>query len=722
MIILEKLKADLEKRQQLLRADRNQYTFFLKEWLAEDLISIAYPFILRGLERKGTLVEIIVPIGRKIRDREKLEKSTVSDAQVGWFIMISFIECKVFKYRLKHTYKNTKRSKHQSYVLDIKDWKAIKDLWTQIDTTKAEIFPLKEPPEPWTSFVHDTDVTIIKKGHPLALKSFPRDEAERVYTVLNKLQRIGWKINKDVFAVFQQCMRIEEGLSPFKYATEVDNQKKKSLLIEAEAIEQIALSNLNNNFYHVYNYDFRGRIYPNTAFLHEQSSDNAKGLLKLGAGYPLGEKGIYWLSVHTSNCYGNDKVSLDARYMFVCENMDLFIKYAKDPMRNKGWMEVEKPFSFLACCFELKKILEFEQRGNDVEDYICNLPIYIDGSNNGVQHLVAMSKDETIAPLVNLVPSELPGDVYMYIAKYVWEKLEILDSLLTKEERNQFNEIYEKAKSLQKLYTEAPERSETKSMAHHSAQEWRNQNRGIREKLFPRYWLNISNPKDQRKVVKRNVMTLGYGGTAYGMGQQIIEDTRDMSVYLRDKEHLWGAMLGDLVFETCYEKLLGPAALLRMFQDVAMRANERGEFLSWLSPITNFPVVQGYRKPIDKRTKLKYADEELKVSVQAWEEATLDKDSQKTGAAPNIVHSLDAVHLSMIVHSAPYPVSVVHDSFGCHAGNMEEMFKLVREEFVNLYKVDPIVNILQQLKSEDLLPKRGNLDISEIIKSDYAFC
>jgi len=217
-------------------------------------------------------------------------------------------------------------------------------------------------------------------------------------------------------------------------------------------------------------------------------------------------------------------------------------------------------------------------------------------------------------------------------------------------------------------------------------------------------------------------MTLGYGGTAYGMGQQIIEDTRDMSVYLRDKEHLWGAMLGDLVFETCYEKLLGPAALLRMFQDVAMRANERGEFLSWLSPITNFPVVQGYRKPIDKRTKLKYADEELKVSVQAWEEATLDKDSQKTGAAPNIVHSLDAVHLSMIVHSAPYPVSVVHDSFGCHAGNMEEMFKLVREEFVNLYKVDPIVNILQQLKSEDLLPKRGNLDISEIIKSDYAFC
>ena len=48
--------------------------------------------------------------------------------------------------------------------------------------------------------------------------------------------------------------------------------------------------------------------------------------------------------------------------------------------------------------------------------------------------------------------------------------------------------------------------------------------------------------------------------------QQIIDDTRDMSDYLRDKEHLWGALLGNLVFHTCYEKLPGPATMLRLFQ------------------------------------------------------------------------------------------------------------------------------------------------------------
>ena len=226
-----------------------------------------------------------------------------------------------------------------------------------------------------------------------------------------------------------------------------------------------------------------------------------------------------------------------------------------------------------------------------------------------------------------------------------------------------------------------------------------NQNRAIREKLFPVYWLKINNPKDQRKVVKRNVMTLGYGGTAYGMGQQIIEDTRDMSEYLRDKEHLWGAMLGDLVFKTCYEKLAGPAKMLRMFQALAERSNDKDTFLRWVTPVTNFPVVQAYRKPTIVRTRLKYGEEELKVQLQTWDETTLDKDSQKTGAAPNIVHSFDAAHLTLTVYDAKYEMTVVHDSFGTLPGNMNDLFYHVRETFVKFYNAQPLEDLLKQLDS-----------------------
>jgi DNA-directed RNA polymerase len=720
--ILENLVSDLRKRQAVLRSDRNIYTHYLKEVDPTTLVDVSYPHILRGLERQATLVDIVATIGRRVRQMLNLPNDTVSDAQVGWFICIAYIECNILTFRLKYTYKNGKKSKYKAYFLQVKDWKAIEQLWSLIDQSKVDIFPLREQTKPWTSAFNVNGSPIIKKGHPSALSKFRNSDKQALFDTLNKLQAIGWRINKDVFTVYQHFLHNPCHNSPFKLHTEIDEEKKQSLLIEAQGIERLALNHLDNAFYHVYNFDFRGRVYVNTAFLHEQSSDNAKGLLLLDKSTPLGENGLFWLKVHTSNSFGNDKVTLKQRAEFVDENINLFLSYADKPTVNQGWMETDAPFSFLAACYELKKIKNWLMDGNDLKDYPCSLPVYIDGSNNGVQHLVAMSQDEEIAPLVNLVPQDTPGDVYMYIAKYAWKRLEELASQLTQEERDQFDSVYSKAKELQKAYFDAPEKSEQKSLAYAAAQEWRNQNRSIREKLFAVYWLNIDNPKDQRKVVKRNVMTLGYGGTAYGMGQQIIDDTRDMSEYLRDKEHLWGAMLGDLVFETCYEKLKGPATMLRMFQDLADRSNNKDVFLQWTTPVTNFPVVQAYRKPSIVRTKLKYGEEELKVQLQTWEESTIDKDSQRTGAAPNIVHSFDAAHLTMTVLSAPYEMTVVHDSFGTLPGNMDDLFYRVRDQFVEFYKSKPLEKLLAELNCEDLIPDRGNLDVKQILYSDYAFC
>jgi len=390
-------------------------------------------------------------------------------------------------------------------------------------------------------------------------------------------------------------------------------------------------------------------------------------------------------------------------------------------MKNTGWMKADKPFSFLSACHEHSMVSNWNGDGNEPEDFPSCLPVYIDGSNNGVQHLVAMSQDDEVAPLVNLVPQDLPGDVYMFIAEKTWESLENKKSKLEPETINKFNDVFQTATKLQKEYQEAPDKSERKALAFQAAQTWRNQNRGLREKLFPVYWTNIQDKKIQRKTVKRNVMTLGYGGTAYGMGQQVIEDTRDISPYLRDKEHLWGALLGSLVYQTCYEELKGPARMLRLFQTLAERANEKKVYLTWVSPVTNFPVFQAYRKPTTKRTELKYGEELLKVQLQVWEETTLNESKQKTGAAPNIVHSLDAVHLTMCIHDADYTTTVVHDSFGCHAGNMNHMFLHVRQKFVELYQAEPLEDILRQLDALDLSPQKGTLNVESVLQSDFAF-
>jgi len=718
--ILDLLAEDLAYRQALL--DNRNSASFLESMEAREIIEFSYSHVLKGLERRSTLVEVSSSIGRRLRQKLRQKQNSVLDVQGGWFVLISYIELGILGYRKKHSYKNGKKDKHQSYFLYAKNWLAIKEMMSLIDHEKADLFPVNTPAKDWAEdvFQEDTGMSIIKKGHESALKHVRLSDFSYLKETLNKLNNTGWVINKDVFKVYKATLNSKK--TPFKFSKEIDPVKKSSLIIEVEAIQRIAETHLNKTFYHLYNLDFRGRIYPNTAFLHEQSSDNAKGILLLEQEVPLGSDGLYWLCVHTANTFGADKLSLDERATFVEENWELFISYAMDPTGNTDWMDADKPFSFLACCFELTKIWSWTVvHKQAVEDFTSQLPIYIDGSNNGVQHLVAMAQDEEVAPLVNLVPSELPGDVYMFIADKVWENLEKMKAKLDQSTIDQFEAVFAEATKLQLEYSTAPDKSERKAVAYKAASSWRNQNRDLREKLFSVYWCNITDPKIRRKTVKRNVMTLGYGGTAYGMGQQVIEDTRDISPYLRDKEHLWGALLGSLVYRTCYEELKGPAKMLRLFQTLAERANAQANYLSWVSPITNFPVVQAYRKPSNRRTELKYGEDVLKVQLQVWEEATVDESKQKTGAAPNIVHSLDAVHLSMVVHDADYPVTVVHDSFGCHAGNMNHMFDHVRQKFVELYETLPLESILEQLNSLDLIPEKGTLDVRSILQSDFAF-
>jgi DNA-directed RNA polymerase len=216
-------------------------------------------------------------------------------------------------------------------------------------------------------------------------------------------------------------------------------------------------------------------------------------------------------------------------------------------------------------------------------------------------------------------------------------------------------------------------------------------------------------------------MTVGYGVTRYGAGQQIVEDTIDLSEDLRNQERLWAVMMGSLIYDTCREELGGPARLLQLFETLAARANERGEYLSWTVPATNFPVVQSYRQPVTQRTKLKIGRHELKIRFENWAEATLKESSQISGASPNMVHSLDAAHMTMVVASVDYDIAVIHDSFGCLPGRMDHLFSLVREKFTELYEQNPLQQILEQLNATDLMPDLGSLDLSEVTKSDFAF-
>lgn len=209
-----------------------------------------------------------------------------------------------------------------------------------------------------------------------------------------------------------------------------------------------------------------------------------------------------------------DKIPLKDRYEWALDNEEILLDYAIQPKINQGWMKADKPWQFLAACNELKKLREWQgvhgfhlDPYNDF-GYASSLECFIDGSNNGSQHLSALTKDEVTAPHVNLVPLELPGDLYKYVADHVWEKLEAQKATFTKKEINEAETLIDTMIQLKKDIYTSEFKSEQRKELMERIREFRDKNIEIIPKIAPIFWCRIKDAKEKRKIVKRNVMTL----------------------------------------------------------------------------------------------------------------------------------------------------------------------------------------------------------------------
>jgi hypothetical protein len=712
---LEALLADIKARQTALRADKHIYTFCLRDEDPRALLEATFGQLTQGIEKHSTLVDIALSMGRRIQHRLRLEPDSVVATQLGWFVLVSYFELKLLGYRRK----KKKGLRHPPYFPILKNEVALKELWLELgQSPNIDLFPKDRPVGDWLSYRHPLGYSIVKKVSGEDLKKFSPSAQPFVFKALNKLGGQGWLINKPVLDVLDYYIENQEVESPVNFSDTLDEQARTSKEFEASAIRNLARSNQDRIFYNLYNLDYRGRIYNNTSFLSEQSSDTAKGLLLLATGHALGPKGLFWLKVHIANCLGADDLPLKDRVSLVDDRHEELMGYAVDPTVNTGWFSAEKPWSLLAAVMELWLI---QNSGVPVEEFVSHLPIFIDGTVSGTQHLVAMVRDKEVAPFVNLVPANKKGDLYAKVAEITWSELYNKIKDLPPSVIGKFENLLDKLTKLQQDYTSAPYGTEKRSLAWSALSEELNHTRELRDKLWPLFWSRVDNLKERRKLVKRNVMTVPYGLSRYGAGEQIVEDSPSVSEYIARADKLFCIRLGELIFRLCRENLGVSGKLLSIFEILADRASAEDKHLSWTVPVTNFPVKQNYRKPTKKRTRLLYAGRELHVILESWLDATINSSAQKAGASPNIVHSLDAAHMTMTIVSTNYPMAVIHDSFGCTPGNMEHLFHHVRATFIELYKTDPLKNILTQLDALDLLPDYGSLDLNDIANSDFAF-
>lgn len=613
--------------------------------------------------------------------------------------------------------------------------------------------PCVVPPKPWVAITGGgywangrRPLALVRTHSKKGLLRYQDVHMPEVYKAVNIAQNTPWRINKKVLAVANQIVNWKEcpvedvpateredlperpedmgdnpeSLKTWKRAAAAIYRRDKARVSRRISLEfMLAQANKfagKKAIWFPYNMDWRGRVYAVPMF-NPQGNDMTKGLLTLAKGKPIGLDGFYWLKIHGANCAGVDKVPFPERLKFIEDNHANILASAQDPLGNTWWAEQDSPFCFLAFCFEYAGV---EHHGLN---YNCSLPLAFDGSCSGIQHFSAMLRDSVGGRAVNLLPSEKVQDIYGIVAEKVNEMLR-RDAVSGT--GNETEVITDKDTG------EITERLKlgTATMA---AQ-----------------WLQFG---VNRSVTKRSVMTLAYGSKEFGFRQQVLTDTIQPAIdkgtgLMFTNGNQAAGYMAKLIWESVSVTVVAAVEAMNWLKSAAkllaaeVKDKKTKEILRarcavhWVTP-DGFPVWQEYRKPVQTRLNMMFLGQfRLQPTINTNRDSGIDAHKQESGIAPNFVHSQDGNHLRCtVVHAhEKYGIksfALIHDSFGTIPADAANLFKAVRETMVGTYEANDVLEDFYQQFADQLhesqleamppLPAKGDLDLQDILKSDFAF-
>lgn len=625
--------------------------------------------------------------------------------------------------------------------------------------TAAEFLPTVIPPNPWAGthgggyYSLHQPLKLVKTGNGNYLEelSLLADEMPVLYEALNAMQDTGYTVNGPVREVMRQLwesggivaglpnreaytlplcpicgaeipMFQQRGLGQRhacfdkeEHTETLRGWKKEAALIYERNVSMLSKRIqfaktlwLADKFkeeaaiYFPMQLDFRGRVYAVPAFLNPQGAEYAKGLLLFSEGKALDTpEAVKWLAIHGANTFGQDKISLDERCAWVGENEAAILATVENPYDNRWWHDADKPWQFLAFCFEWAAYKKAVAGG---EIFISHLPVAMDGSCNGIQIFSLMLRDPVGGMATNLLPSERPQDIYQIVCDKTLETLaHDADHGVVVTRKDEEEEWYDEKDMARRLLA---------------------------------FGLN-------RKTTKRQVMVLPYGGTFQACCEYTLEhlsERLDAGEGSEDTVHMGNAFvaaryLADRIWDAIDSTVVAARVAMNYLQQLASLAATEGLPVVWTTPV-GFLVSQAYYDMRKYLVKTRLGASILQLALrEEGEEKTIDKRRQRNGISPNFVHSLDAAAMCQSIHLArKVGVSsfmMVHDSYGTHAVDAAALAQSLREAFVDMFTNrdvlanlrDEVAAMLPDDKKSKLppLPAKGDLDVTKVLQSAFFF-
>ena len=670
-------------------------------------------------------------------------------------------------------------SKHEQRFLDLTlTGKAILDQKNSFLDTLAPMFgPTLLPPKKWSldsmGPYHDPAlarlVPIVKhasKDQRNAIKSAMEDGSlQQCLDALNTLQETPYCVNEYVVDAVQYIYENElsAGVKSFpnfisddtgdqnritkeEFAA-LDKDAQIELYNERDARKkfnrEVTANKLNvgrhineardllqyNEFYLPHQWDTRGRVYHTSDFGHH-NSDYLRGMFLFANKTKIGEEGAPYLALQIANSWGNkrtpdaerslDKETLDIRLAWVEKNLQTIYEVGEDFKNHfDWWTSADAPFQFLAAC---REYYMYSVHG---EDYESGLPVGLDATQSGGQHYAAASLNRQDGVLTNLTNNAEPRDLYeavMRVANHLMDvDIKQFEAVLSGTQDLTEEELKKVQRDLQ-----AAKRIKAVGLT--------------------------------RKACKRPTMTFFYSSRRFGFSQQLMSDwigdiTKKMRIEFQqtgeivdhpfgpDKGFYCSVYLGGILERAITQVVSSAADGQAFFKTCAKLLAAENKHVHFTTPL-GFPMQQHYREAgttkrqkvwlYDRETKL--MDKKKRISLASYNDNVNDRKSSQA-VSPNIIHAMDATLLMKAVNlCSAYGVKdmmTVHDSFSTTIGNAAVMSRAIREAFVDLYDgyclysdlKKQTVDRLSLQANQDLLvvPEKGDLDLSEVLDSNYCF-
>ncbi|CAB4124448.1 T3/T7-like RNA polymerase [uncultured Caudovirales phage] len=586
--------------------------------------------------------------------------------------------------------------------------------------------PMVTKPVPWTSdnlfrggYLSQTHVKpypIVKGARNADVTRLRDMDWSTILPSINALQETPWRVNKTILSAMEWTMydlggdkaglpaankidlpkeppsyRVDEEVKKLhnRICFEIHSANRQLISKRLMVLSSMAIANQFKGYKEIYfphNLDSRGRAYPLPAFLNPQGTESTKAMLEFAHGLPIeNEEQACWLAISGANAYGKDKISLQDRVDWVQDNQDdLIFSIAADWKADLRWQDASEPFTFLRFCLEWSA---FWQEGYGFKSHmVCA----VDATCSGIQHYSAMLRDRVGGKSTNLMKGLPRQDIYQDVADLVIEWM-----------------------------MNAPDNP------------------------FARDWIAFGL---DRSMTKKQCMVVPYAGTFSScMGY-----TRDAFADKVKEGHLcpWDSSgedhnerivyLAKLIWESIDYVVVKGKEAMRWLSEAArvytkhanstMQGDAHSKAMRWMTP-DGFQVIH-FRVDAKRERVDTFLDGRVGLVIYK-PTPSLSSSDMALAVAPNFVHALDAnllraaVYKGLQLYTPITSFAMVHDSFGVHASRMNEFLTVcVKPAFVEMYQKDALQLFRESLPPElalEPLPEKGDLDLNEVLESEFFF-